>query len=271
MHKPTKLEVFMNKLFSLLISLAILIFASSSIAQDDMVKMIRSENYDSCIYCSSRPATCYDKRTFLIQVKNVAYEKHVYVHHKINDSLWIDLPAHYDRQCCNSNYELWSLDTSVLYLNNLGNQFVIKYDVLGQTYWDNNNGANYTVLSNNNYGRGPMLGNDINVLLRKAYISSIDHKLHADIDLRNIAYTKNVVLTYTTDNWQHSTSLNANYQSSTLIGDCSYIYWPNAYNVERWSVVSPTTITGPVQLYISYTVNGQTFYDNNYLCNYVVY
>jgi hypothetical protein len=253
----------MKNILSLMVSLGVISFFSSTFAQTDMVKLIRSENYTSCGYNTG----CYGVMNYLIQVKNIAYEKHVYIHQKMNDGSWIDIPAHYNSQCCNSGYEFWSLDT---FPSNFGDEYVLKYVVLGQTYWDNNNGTNYHVLHDYYDGPGPMLGNDINVLLRHASRSSYDDKLWAYIDLRNIAYAKNVTLTYTTDNWQHSTSINGVYQSSYQTGYSTFIYFPNAYNVERWRVVSPGPITGPIQFYISYTVNGQTYYDNNYLCNYVI-
>jgi hypothetical protein len=221
------------------------------------------ENYEVCSYNTGG----YNEIKFLIQVNNIAYEKQVYIHQKMSDSSWSDIPAHYQGQCCSSGYELWSLDT---FATNFGDEFVLKYIVLGQTYWDNNNGTNYHIIWNYT-GSGPMLGNDINVLLRYGGRDSYNsNKLYAYIDLRNLAYSKNVALIYTTDNWQHSTTLNAVYQSTYQTGYCSFIYWPDVYNVERWKVQSPSSITGPIQYYIRYDVNGQTYYDNNYLCNYVI-
>lgn len=44
---------------------------------------------------------------------------------------------------------------------------------------------------------------------------------------------------------------------------------PDAYNIERWKVNVPPPIMSPIQFYISYTVNGQTYFDNNYGANYV--
>lgn len=250
----------MKKLLSILSLVVVL--ASPSFSQDDMVKLIRSENYPTCGFGGT-----FLKKHILIQVRNIAYDKQVYVHHQLMDSSWVDIPASYIRQC-NSTYELWGLDsTEVFGQSSFGNQFVVKYIVLGQTYWDNNNGANYTLLTPVSHmeGPGPMLGNYINVLLRD--VSSFDGYPAAYIDIRNIAYVKDVRFIYTNNNWATYVTLNAVYQSYTRTDFGSYIYWPNGYGVERWKV-DLSNITLPIQFYISYTVNGQTYYDNNYCSNY---
>lgn len=226
-----------------------------------MVKLVRSENN----YVDSYQTGGGDRKTMLIQVKNVAYNKQVYVHHSLTNGSWVDIPAHYIRQG-NSTYELWGVGSSDFgYVYSYGSQFVLKYVVNGQTYWDNNNGANYTLVSSNSLYSGPMLGNDINVLLRQASISS--NEFLAYIDVRNIAPTKNVTVTYTTNNWATSTTLNASYLSELQTGWTTFILFPNAYNIERWIVEAPVS-ANQVQLYVAYTVNGTTYYDNNYAANY---
>lgn len=252
----------MKKQFFSLCILSVLVQFSLSFGQEDMVKLVRSENYDVCNYGEG----CSDNRNILMQVKNVAYEKQVFVHQKMYNGSWIDFPAHYEGPG-NSTYELWHFDTVDISYS-FGYEFVLKYVVLGQTFWDNNNGANYILTRGSGNGPGPMLGNYINVFLRSASISG--GQLHAAIDIKNIAYAKDVALIYTTDNWVNSTTLNASFQSMTQTGYSSFIYWPNLYNIERWNVVSPGSVSGPVQFYIRYTVNGQTYYDNNYWANYVL-
>jgi hypothetical protein len=255
----------MRKQFFSLCILSVLVQFSLSFGQEDMVKLIRSENnLTNGYHCCLR-----EEKKVLIQVKNVAYEKQVYIHHEKSDGSWIDIPASY-LSPGNGIYELWVADPAdfgdtIQY----GNQFVIKYIVLGQTFWDNNNGNNYTLFDSEWLGPGPMLGNNINVLIKRANLYS-NGDLDVYIDLRNIAYAKNVTLTYTTNNWSSSATLNAAYRSSYATGYSTYILWPNSYNVERWKVESQLLSNVPIQFYISYTVNGQTFYDNNYGTNYLL-
>lgn len=260
----------MNKVFSFVLAFgAVALFVTSIAAQEDMVKLIRSENYDVCGYQTG----CGEVKDMLIQVMNTQYYKEVYAHHSLADGSWVDIPAHYERSG-NSVYELWHIDPDQF--SNYGpysNQFVLKYIVGGQTYWDNNNGANYILTGHSQNGPGPMLGNNINVLLRGAslYRDTIgNYLLSASIDVRNIAYAKNVQLIYTTNDWSTSTSLNANYTVESQTGWCSLISWPNAYSIERWKISSVPVTGSSIKFYISYTVNNITYYDNNYGANYNV-
>lgn len=243
---------------------------SASLAQDDMVKLLRSENYLSCGYITN----CDEIKDMLIQIRNTQYNKQVFVHHSLSDGSWIDIPAHYER-AGNSDYELWHADQYDFgFSRQYGRQFVLKYIVGGQTYWDNNNGANYTLLPpSRGDGPGAMLGSFINVLLKDASLyraADSNYYLTAYIDLRNIAYAKNVILTYTTNNWLTSTTLNAYYIGQAQTGYESFIRWPNAYNIERWGVSARVDSGAPLMFYITYNVNGTTYYDNNYGSNYVV-
>jgi hypothetical protein len=143
----------------------------------------------------------------------------------------------------------------------------LKYVVGGQTYWDNNNNSNYSFVGGNaGYGPGPMLGNDVNVLVKSA---SLGGNLYAYIDVRNIAPTKTVTLTYTANNWATTTTLSGGFLSWYQTGWSTYLSFPNAYGVERWLVAAPVAAS-QIQFYIAYTVNGVTYYDNNYGANYVV-
>jgi hypothetical protein len=240
---------------------ALVLISGSSFAQGE-VKLIRSENYDVCGYNNG----CYEERNALIQVQNLAYQKEVYVHQELANGTWIDIPASFIRQG-NSTYDLWGVDrTKFASYGPYGDEFVLKYVVNGQTYWDNNNGANYRLITSSMNAVGPMLGNDVNVLVRSASCTS--GQLYAYVDVRNIAYTKAVALTYTTDNWVTTTTVNASFMSSYQTGYSTFITFPDAYNVERWRALASVTCSTSLQYYVSYTVNGTTYYDNNYAANY---
>lgn len=261
-------KIVMRRLLAFVASCCVFIlFSASGFAQQDMVKLIRAENYETNGY----HCCWYGVENILIQVKNVAYAKEVYVHRSTADGPWVDVPARYVRQA-DSTYELWEVDETDFAGYPVTEQFVLKYVVNGQTYWDNNNNANYRFLDNSYYGPGPMLGSYIDVLLSSASIYSYNGQKYVSmyVDLRNIAPTKNVSVIYTTDNWATTRTLSPHYRQSIATGYSTFINFPNEYGFERWSVSEPVDVSG-FHFYIAYTVNGVTYYDNNYRANYYVH
>ena len=238
------------------------VFASPSFAQDE-VKLVRAENYITTGY---HTYIGWEVKA-LIQVKNLAYTKQVYLHLSKTDGTWVDIPAHYVRTA-NSTYELWEVNRSDFGDYSMpGKYYAIKYVVNGQTYWDNNNGANYIFSNYGGYGPGPMLGNSINVLSYYNYTTIQDGKFQGYVDVRNIAYSKKVSIVYTTDNWATYATVDASFMATYQTGYSSYIVFPNVYNVERWKFEVPVTAS-QVKYAVSYTVNGVTYWDNNYGANY---
>jgi hypothetical protein len=83
-------------------------------------------------------------RIFTILVNNLAYHKTVAVHQEMADGSWSDIPASFVRSVENG-YEIWQASYSIdSYVNLYGADFVVKYTVNGQTYWDNNLGQDYS-------------------------------------------------------------------------------------------------------------------------------
>lgn len=86
-----------------------------------------------------------------IKIKNIAYDKNVYIHRRmIGSDEWVDVPCYYSHSL-NNGYEVWCGDPEWYSLYYTGIQFAIKYEVNGQTYWDNNNGNDYYVTSDDLY------------------------------------------------------------------------------------------------------------------------
>jgi hypothetical protein len=198
---------------------------------------------------------------FDIAVENLAFAKQVIVHMKdpCGGSNWVDVPGSFVEMGKN-NFEIWRAGTTVLSFGGRGPfTFAIKYVVNGNTFWDNNNGANYT-LPNSTTGNpqgvfGVVLANDTNVLLANATASGT---FSGDIDLLHLGSSqKTVIVRYTTDNWAHQTDLPA-----------SYVAGPNANGVESWHF-STNANSSSVEFAISYTTLGVTRWDNNFSHNYV--
>ncbi len=173
-----------------------------------------------------------------------AANKAVYVHHSVYVGDWEDTPATYVKKL-DDNTELWK---ATVYGENTS-QYAIKYVGDGQTYWDNNNGKNYTT--------SDILG-QVNVKANR-----LSHQTPAyysiQTTVRNLDYTKIVRVRYTLDNWN-------TYQDA----DLSYQYSDNGTDTEKWLVTLnlDEDVMDSFHYCIYYQVNGQTYWDNNFGENY---
>lgn len=75
-------------------------------------------------------------------------------------------------------------------------QFAIKYEVNGQTYWDNNNGQNYSV---SRFNQSSTILGKPNVF--RAYDDLYENTFSGSVYVKNSVYSKEVKIKYTTDNW----------------------------------------------------------------------
>ena len=169
-----------------------------------------------------------------IKVLNKAYDKDVVVHYTTGDSngIWYDAPATYVTSL-DSNYDIFRVRVSGFG----GIEYALKYTVNGQTYWDNNNGNNYT--GSDYIGEAPMY------VVQSPYNNDF-----VSVYVKNLAYDKKVTVYYTTDNW-----------ATTQSKDLSY-YKTKEDGLEIWD--ADLTITEDTQYYFTYTVNGQTYRDDNW-------
>lgn len=183
-----------------------------------------------------RMATAYNG---LIAVKNLAPDKTVYIHYTTDGKTWKDEPAEYSRTDPNdTKYEVWSF-----YLPTCDPvTFAIKYQVNGNTYWDNNNENNY------------YLSESDQIVLGKCALinTTIPSDGVKSIYLKNIAYQKQVEIRYTTDNWKTYNTVNSSYVKS-LSG-----------NIEKWKIPENLPSDYRLQYAVYYTVNGITYIDNNF-------
>jgi len=136
-----------------------------------------------------------------------------------------------------------------------------KYTVNGKTYWVNNGGYqkdyhysgtagySYSYLGNSNQRRFD-IGNK-NLILDFAESNTII--------LRNIKYRKIVKIVYSHDNWKTVRESNAWFSNMLRGGE-----------LEQWHFNIPGKNSN-TQFAISYKVDGQEFWDNNYGRNYRIY
>lgn len=206
---------------------------------------------------------------FEAQVANLGYSKAVSAYIKTTDGSWVDMPMNFVRTV-NASKEVWAADFNGLSLPATGDiiEFAIKYQVNGITYWDNNNWANYKLPQ----GGGTLLGNNVNVYVAN-YAADIplyqtSTSWGSNITVRNLAYTKSVKVIYSTDNWATSKTAVATYSPIFWSSSYAQIANPNAMGFEEWNFQLDIGSASQVEYAISYTVNGQTYWDNNFGRNY---
>lgn len=194
----------------------------------------------------------YENYTGYVAVKNLAYQKNVTIHYTYGtNGNWADSPATYVKADPNDpEYEIWQFEFQMpgsAMVDSIPLTFAIQYQVNGQTYWDNNNGNNYSVSVTNP------------IVLGKSVLktTSIFPSYKQSIYLTNLAYEKDVKVRWTTDNGASYQEANATYDSTL----------PNG--VEKWDI--PSSIPDGAKFVVSYTANGITYNDNNFGNGYTYY
>ncbi|WP_426754517.1 endonuclease [Myxococcus sp. Y35] len=217
---------------------------------------------------SSRYGQTWQDVSITLLVKNLGYEKQVGVVMQQPDGTWTELEASYAGPAGSGStgreywkvtrmYASWGVDPQPT--RDL--VFAAKYTVNGQTYWDNNLGNNHHLGRND----GPYL-RQTQVLVASSFWRD-NGDLDIAIDVKNLDYTKNVTVVYSTDGWATVHEAPASYVPGYTSG-YAYISSPNVQNVERWQAHIPG-LTGNVVLYaVRYEVSGLTYWDNNHGVNY---
>ena len=178
-----------------------------------------------------------------IAVKKTDGQKNVVVHYTLDGVNWQDLSSNFEKVDPNDQqYEVWKFDLTI---PKVPLTFSIRYDVNGQTYWDNNNGNNYHASA------------EEPVVLSKSTLKAGEFSQKNIIFLKNLGYDKNVTIHYTTNGWLSTQSVQSKYIST------------DGNNVEEWTIPSSIPYGQNVQYYVSYTVNGVTYFDNNFGANYI--
>lgn len=174
-----------------------------------------------------------------------ASDKQVFIHYDAGNNEWKDQKTSY-LTTIDGNKEIWCATVSGFAISV---KYAIKYIGDGITYWDNNNG--------NDYSRDELLGVANVEAVRQSYQLPNSYKICAAV--KNIGNPKKVTARYTMDNW-------ASYKDVPL----SYDSTPSGQNFEYWSVTLnlDENKMDSFQFCIKYEVNGNTYWDNNFGRNY---
>ncbi len=204
--------------------------ATNASADTDRVRFV-----SDCV-CHVRASSYSLTHEVFIKTTGNAENEAVYLHHSL---------SHTDYEA--ELYKTLS-DGSKIWRATYGGteKYAIKYVADGVTYWDNNNGNDYT---------GQPVGvQNVTVPRRDRY----DYAFIAN--LKNLAYEKNVFARYTTDNWATYHDIPLSYEKSSFNG--AYETWRAAFPVDE------ITDYSQFEYAVCYQVNGQEYWANNFESNY---
>lgn len=213
------------------------------------------------VYSSRTPYLWDDglSRRVQIIVKNLPGVKTVGLWAKSQLGSWDLLPATFQRQVNGGTEELWQADFSnkSSYYNDQGGlilfdpcvEYALKYQVAGQTFWDNNGGKNYT--------KEPLGARFwvMGIYTPGTYYAPAGIKAY----VKNLTYQKKVTLVYSTDRWA---------TTQTLPG----VFSRQDMGLDLWSFPGLSFPSGTVvDFAIAYDPQGYgTIWDNNFGENYRV-
>jgi Carbohydrate/starch-binding module (family 21) len=175
--------------------------------------------------------------------------------------IWSFAPCSYSRSVP-GNLEIWVTGPGAPPFT--PSQFDVEYQALGNVYWDNNAGYNYSLdpgaldLTPEGIATAVIGPNVV------AVTGGLDPPfLNVEVLVKNIAFEKQVGMVYTTDNWL--TYQNAfGIFSQSLKPDST----PHQLNAEQWNISATVGSPATGQYAVFYSVAGATYWDNNFGLNY---
>ena len=201
------------------------------------------------------------------KVQDLAFAKDVALHYAQSDGTWAETSLGFQNHF--GDYELYQLADSTVVIN----QFVLRYTVAGQTYWDNNNGANYAVSETqpNTVGGNVVLNTATAHRGTEAgggFVFTTSW-VEGEIYVKNLSFNKRVGIRLTTNGWAASRDTDAMFSGKAVVAE-------GLSQVERWTFKTPefnldeSTPDFQFAIYYNDIDNGQFFWDNNFGQNYTL-
>ena len=211
---------------------------SAATITNDQSKIAMYSREDNWVYHASQQFTNY------IRVhKNLSCGK-VYLYSKDYNDAWKKEEASFVSSL-DDKYDIYAATSGLMGRNP---ECYAVCEAAGNTYIDNNSGKYYTY---QNLGAAPLC-----VLRNHSYMP--DDHYDVNVNLKNIAYQKDVRVRYTLDNWKTFKDAPLSYSMTYTDG------------TELWGTQIDTNGADKDGFHfaVSYTVNGQTYWDNNFGQNY---
>lgn len=197
---------------------------------------------------------------FTVVVANLAFNKQVNIFgHDLDTGRWHPFPCGFAKSLP-GNVETWNAHVNGSRID----QFVVEYQVSGNTFWDNNFGNNYildTQAAEGTDGVGTaVLHPDV---LAVEFDVDAAGALSVDVLVKNVAFAKQVGMVYTTDNWQTFQNAFGIFQRGFAPATT-----PSQINAELWNVEAFVGAGQKGQFAVFCNVSGHTSWDNNFSLNY---
>jgi Carbohydrate/starch-binding module (family 21) len=197
---------------------------------------------------------------FTVVVENLAFNKQVNIFgHDLGTGEWHPFPCGFAKSLP-GNVETWTAHVDASRID----QFVVEYQVSGNTFWDNNFGNNYildTQAAEETDGVGTAVLKP--EVLAVEFAVDAAGALSVDVLVKNIAFAKQVGIVYTTNNWQTFQNAFGVFQKGFPPATT-----PAQINAELWRVEAFVGAGQKGQFAVFYNVSAHTSWDNNFSLNY---
>lgn len=235
-RKSTKIAAFILTL-AMFCSMFCIIGATHAGAATQRVSM-----YSSNVSFAKYGAATYE---VFVKTNDAASDQQVYVHYNYMDNMaWKDSKASYVATLDDGS-KIWKAVFS-----SFNTRYAIKYVADGETFWDNNNGKDYT--GADVIGSAPVASERLGYQYDKA-----NYQINAV--LQNYAYNKSVFVRYTTDGWKTFDDQALIYNKTNANGTET---WTSKLDLANYSNVDD------FQYAICYSVYGTEYWANNFGENY---
>jgi len=198
---------------------------------------------------------------FDVKVKNLAPEKEVAVRYAQSNGIFIEKFLGWQKNF--GDYDLFSLSDNTFNTT----QFAVRYATAGQTFWDNNNGADYHVDDSHPNTVGG------SVVLNKAtarrgaeagggFVFTTSW-VEGEILVKNLSFNKRVGIRLTANNWATSQDTLAGFGGTVPVAE-------GLSEVEVWKFKTPefnldeSTPAFRLAIFYNNVDTGAFFWDNNF-------
>jgi hypothetical protein len=227
-----------------------------------MVKLVRLKYGESETFSPGGGFTGVQLTKASVKVANIAFHKDVALHYQQQDGSWTEQGLIWQDHF--GDYDLFGGNFN----DRITTQFVIRYSVNGETFWDNNNFANYHVNSG-----FPNVVAERTVVLNRAtarrgtqagggFVVTTSWT-EGEIYVQNLSFNKRVGIRLTADNWATSHDTEALFISAVPVAT-------GISEVEVWKFKTPefnldqSTPHFRFAVYYNNLDTGEWFWDNNF-------
>jgi hypothetical protein len=229
-------------------------------------QMVRLKYAESDNFSPGGGVTGVNNTKVTVKVQNIAFAKNVVLHYS-QSGVWTEKPLTWQKNF--ATYDLFTRSDNTF----VTTDFVIRYSVDGQTFWDDNNGANYKI----DGSRPNTVGG--NIVLNKATARRGSQAgggfvfttswVEGEILVKNLSFNKRVGIRLTTNGW-------VTFQDTDAVFNGNEPVAVGLSQVEVWKFKTPELNLDQSNPNFMFSVfyndlnTGQWFWDNNFGLDYTL-